>query len=77
LIPGSKWNSIGMIGVVDVPSEVGGVEAARAVAAHARELGLYIRPLGDVLYLFPPLTASEGELQKMVELLSISIRSKF
>lgn len=39
------------------------------VAMEARKRGLIIRPLGDVLVLFPILAASHGELKKMADIL--------
>jgi adenosylmethionine-8-amino-7-oxononanoate aminotransferase len=36
-------------------------------------LGLYIRPLGAVLYLWPPLTSTEAELGAMIEILERAI----
>lgn len=43
------------------------------VAAAARTRGLIIRPIGNVLVLMPPLSASLAELRKMVETLQCSI----
>lgn len=43
------------------------------VAAAARERGLLIRPLGNVVVLLPPLSVSRDELARMVEILRESI----
>jgi len=59
---------LGMIGMCAVTEQAGGADFARQAAYKARELGLFIRPLGDVLYLWPPLVATESELNQMVAL---------
>jgi adenosylmethionine-8-amino-7-oxononanoate aminotransferase len=41
----------------------------------ARERGAIIRPLGDVVVLMPPLSISEGDLRRLVEITSESIRA--
>jgi adenosylmethionine-8-amino-7-oxononanoate aminotransferase len=61
--------SLGLIGMCEIAEEAGGAVRARAVVARASELGLYIRPLGAVLYLWPPLTATEAELGDMIGIL--------
>jgi adenosylmethionine-8-amino-7-oxononanoate aminotransferase len=43
------------------------------VIMEAREKGLIVRPLGDVLVLFPILTASDSELKRMADILYESI----
>ncbi len=57
--------TLGMIGMVAFTAESGGADFARRVGERAWDLGLFIRPLGDVLYLWPPLNVSEGELAEM------------
>jgi adenosylmethionine-8-amino-7-oxononanoate aminotransferase len=44
----------------------GGADAARRVAAEAVRCGLFIRPLGDILYLWPPLVISSETMQEML-----------
>ncbi len=44
-----------------------GSGAAR-VAARARKMGLFIRPLGPVLYLWPPLVTTAEEMSSMLEI---------
>lgn len=44
------------------------------VAQAALTRGLYIRPLGDVLYLLPPLTITEAELDFALDALDSSLR---
>lgn len=59
-----RWAAFGAIAVVRMR---GGVEAARAASRHATAEGLLIRPLGDILYLCPPLTTPEGDLRAMLD----------
>jgi adenosylmethionine-8-amino-7-oxononanoate aminotransferase len=36
-----------------------------------------LRPLGDTMYLFPPLTTTDGELDEMAAILGASLDSIF
>jgi adenosylmethionine-8-amino-7-oxononanoate aminotransferase len=65
--------SLGLIGMCAISEEAGGAVRARAIVARASEMGLYIRPLGAVLYLWPPLTATEEELGAMIGILEAAI----
>jgi adenosylmethionine---8-amino-7-oxononanoate aminotransferase len=58
--------AMGMMGVVEIAEETGGARRAKTIAAKAYELGLFIRPLGPILYLWPPLTTSQEELGRML-----------
>jgi adenosylmethionine---8-amino-7-oxononanoate aminotransferase len=62
--------TLGMIGMCAVKDEAGGAARARRVAEKALDLGLFIRPLGNILYLWPPLTTTEGGLDQMVRILN-------
>jgi adenosylmethionine-8-amino-7-oxononanoate aminotransferase len=57
--------TLGLVSAIDVPEPAGGAARARAVVARALELGLFVRPLGPVLYLWPALNAPEGALREM------------
>ncbi len=65
--------SLGMIGVLEFSDEDGGSSRAAKIKEIARELGLFIRPLGPVVYLWPPLIATEEELGKMISILSNAV----
>ncbi|MEX2016712.1 MAG: adenosylmethionine--8-amino-7-oxononanoate transaminase [Candidatus Hydrogenedentales bacterium] len=65
---------IGMIGMLKIDANAGGAERAREVKQAAYAKGLLVRPLGDVLYLWPPLTATADELQSMVGILAEALR---
>jgi len=45
------------------------------VAMEARQRGLLIRPLGNVIVLMPPLVTKVNELTRMVSILHKSIRA--
>jgi len=45
------------------------------VILEARKRGVIIRPLGDVIVIMPPLSISEAELEKLVEVVYQSIRT--
>lgn len=65
--------SLGAIGMCAFRAKSGGADLARRVAQQAMALGLFIRPLGDVLYLWPPLITTEQELDEMFDLFSDAI----
>ena len=66
--------SLGMMGVVELGDERGGVTRAKRITARALELGLFARPLGSCIYLFPPLTTTEAELAEMIDILGEAVR---
>ena len=43
------------------------------VTMEARRLGLLLRPLGNIIVLMPPLSATPGELQRMIAILQQAI----
>ncbi len=47
------------------------------VALEARQRGVIIRPLGDVVVLMPPLTIPKHDLQRLVEVVAASIQAAF
>lgn len=51
-----------------------GAEAARRVARAALESGLLIRPLGDILYLWPPLIVSPETMARMLGILEQALQ---
>lgn len=69
-LPGvAHHRSLGMIAMLTVAPEAGGADTAARAANRAVELGLFIRPLGEVLYLWPPLTTTATELNAMTGIL--------
>ena len=71
-------HSIGMVGAVDLGAETSAQEsleeagylgsAGWRVYAEARKRGAYLRPLGDTVYLCPPLTIADKDLDELLEL---------
>jgi len=65
--------SLGMMSSVEIAEPAGGAALASRAAAKALEAGLFIRPLGNVLYLWPPLTTTVEQMMRMVELLERAV----
>jgi adenosylmethionine-8-amino-7-oxononanoate aminotransferase len=74
-LPGvADHRSLGMIGMCAVQEDAGGAATAARAAARALELGLFTRPLGEVLYLWPPLSSTAEEIDAMGALLGQALR---
>jgi adenosylmethionine-8-amino-7-oxononanoate aminotransferase len=69
LLGDSFHNSLGMIAMVEISERQGGAARAKQIAKKAMELGLFIRPLGPVIYLWQPLIISKPEIGEMFALL--------
>ena len=66
-----------MIGAADLaPSGDGGYlgDAGWRVYDEAKKRGAYLRPLGDTVYVCPPLNISDGDLDALLGILEESIR---
>ena len=61
-----------MAGVVLAPPEPG-LRWGRKVSAACVERGVLIRPLGDVIVVLPPLTTTEAELDRVVDVLGEAV----
>ncbi len=61
-LPLSYSHSLGMIGAIEICQAEGGAVRANALAHACWQRGLFLRPLGPVLYLWPPLLISKSEL---------------
>jgi lysine---8-amino-7-oxononanoate aminotransferase len=73
LLDNSKVLTLGLIGSIEISDALGGKERAVLITAKARELGLFIRPLGAVIYLWPPLISSKEELGEMLSILKDAV----
>ncbi len=75
-LPGAHApRSLGMIGAVDLSpggSYLGG--AGWRVFSLARERGAYLRPLGDVVYVAPPLNIPLADLDELLSIVEQSVR---
>ncbi len=65
--------SLGMIGMCAFEDTPEGAARAYATCQKARQLGLFTRPLGPTLYLWPPLTSTPAELERMFNILDDAI----
>jgi adenosylmethionine---8-amino-7-oxononanoate aminotransferase len=71
----SGARSIGMIGAVDLGA--GGYLGDAVWRAHekARALGAYLRPLGDTVYVAPPLNIPDADLDELLSIVEASVRA--
>ena len=63
-----------MVGI-DLGEHDPALRLGHRVTLEARERGAIIRPLGDVVVLMPPLSISEGDLRRLVEITAESIEA--
>ena len=70
----SNVRAMGMMGVVEINDISGGAERASRIVRKAYELGLFLRPRGRAIYLWPPLVSTEDELGQMLSILKESAR---
>jgi adenosylmethionine-8-amino-7-oxononanoate aminotransferase len=70
----SPLRAVGMIAAVEIAGSAGGAERARRIVRRAFELGLFVRPLGPTVYLWPPLTVTDDELARMLDILLCAAR---
>jgi adenosylmethionine-8-amino-7-oxononanoate aminotransferase len=72
----ARTRSLGMIGALDLaagPSYLS--DAGWRVFAEARRRGAYLRPLGDVVYVAPPLTIPDADLDELLSIVGESVRA--
>jgi adenosylmethionine-8-amino-7-oxononanoate aminotransferase len=76
-IPGvTDVRSIGMIGAADLAGHGGYFGSAGwRVYEEARARGAYVRPLGDTIYVCPPLTIEESDLSALLGIVEESVRA--
>lgn len=75
LLPTSFSQSKGMIAMIEISDEDGGIDRAKAIVAKSIEKGLFIRPLGSVIYLWPPLVIKEKQLKTIFAILDYAVRA--
>lgn len=73
-LPNSFMQTLGMIGMIELSGKDGGAARADAITRAAYKQGLLIRPLGSVLYLWPPLVITEKQLQDIGNILMKTVR---
>ncbi|HEY2513131.1 MAG TPA: adenosylmethionine--8-amino-7-oxononanoate transaminase [Polyangiaceae bacterium] len=76
-VPGvERVRSIGMIGAADLGGSTGYLgDLGWRVYEEARARGAYLRPLGDTVYVCPPLTIEEEELSSLLTIVEESVRA--
>ncbi len=75
LLDDSPLSSLGMIASIEIKASAGGAARAVRMVQQAYQRGLFIRPLGDTIYLWPPLNIRESDLQQMVDILTEAAQS--
>ena len=74
-----QWGFMVGIELVDNKSTLGAYPPAsrigHRVVLEARQRGVIVRPLGDVIILIPPLTISEDELELLLDVVYQSIKA--
>lgn len=74
--PGVRYHrALGMIGMCAYEDTADGAARAHAAAHAAHQFGLFVRPLGPTLYLWPPLTTTADELDAMFSAFDKAMRS--
>ena len=66
---------LGLMGGVELAPPHDDLRWGRRVCAAAVQLGVLLRPLGDVVVLMPPLTITADEIERIVDVLVESLES--
>lgn len=76
-IPGvARARSLGMIGALDLADDAGYTgDLGWRVYAEGLARGAYLRPLGDTVYLCPPLVIERAELDELLAIFEASVRA--
>jgi adenosylmethionine-8-amino-7-oxononanoate aminotransferase len=73
-LPGTRnARAIGLVGAIDVGEPGYGGRLGVAIGEAARKRGVYLRPLGNVVYVVPPLTITRDELDQLLSAVAASI----
>jgi adenosylmethionine-8-amino-7-oxononanoate aminotransferase len=74
-LPGvARTRALGMIGALDLAGEDGYLaDAGWRVYEEARRRGAYLRPLGSVIYVAPPLNIDDADLDALLAIVSESV----
>lgn len=72
-VPGSRGRALGLVGALDLgPAGYLG-RAGWRVSAAARRRGVYLRPLGDTVYIAPALTIPDAALDELLDAVEESV----
>jgi adenosylmethionine-8-amino-7-oxononanoate aminotransferase len=74
-LPGvSRTRALGMIGALDLAGDAGYLaRAGWRVYEEARRRGAYLRPLGNVVYVAPPLVIADADLEELLAIVAASV----
>lgn len=74
-LPGvARTRSLGMIGALDLAGDAGYLAGAGwRVYDEARRRGAYLRPLGNVIYVAPPLNIDAADLERLLAIVAESV----
>ncbi len=70
-----RFRTLGLVGAVDVGDGGYGGQTGWRVFEAALERGVFLRPLGDTVYVTPPLNTSEEDLAFLLDVLHESVRT--
>jgi adenosylmethionine-8-amino-7-oxononanoate aminotransferase len=72
----AETRALGMVGALDLAGESGYLAGAGwRVHAEARARGAYLRPLGSVVYVTPPLTIPDDDLERLLQIVAESVEA--
>jgi adenosylmethionine-8-amino-7-oxononanoate aminotransferase len=76
-VPGVlRTRSLGMIGALDLVGGQGYLErGGQRVYLEALTRGAYLRPLGNTIYVAPPLNIPDADLDELLEIVDASVRA--
>mgnify|MGYP006378494201 FL=1 len=74
-LPGvARTRALGMVGALDLAGDGGYLaDAGWRVYEEARSRGAYLRPLGSVIYVAPPLNIADSDLDALLAIVSESV----
>ncbi|MBI3204383.1 MAG: adenosylmethionine--8-amino-7-oxononanoate transaminase [Myxococcales bacterium] len=71
-----RVRSLGMIGALELEGQSGYLAGSgRRVAEEALKRGAYLRPLGNVVYVAPPLNIDDADLDELLAIVDASVRA--
>lgn len=76
-LPGvARTRALGMIGALDLAGDAGYLAGAGwRVYDEARRRGAYLRPLGNVIYVAPPLNVGDADLERLLAIVAESVEA--
>ncbi len=75
-IPGvHRSTALGCMSSLEISEEAGGSNTATRMAVMALKMGLIIRPLGPVIYLWPPLVTGKSDMEEMLSIFGECLKS--